>query len=133
MLQIKRKIPRGKAISSLEEKVINILTEIGYVSKEETLATTETLLDLFDDEDEDEEVVVDGEVDEGDVHIRPISRKSTPLVSHILGLDWTIRQLVFPPFALHIYIHLYVCAFSYLIMLVIKQPLTVFFSSCCSF
>ncbi|GKV30518.1 hypothetical protein SLEP1_g39322 [Rubroshorea leprosula] len=93
VLQIKRKIPRGKAISSLEEKVINILTEIGYVSKEETLATTETLLDLFEDEDEDEEVVVDGEVDEGDVHIRPISRKSTPLLYSEVDVKLVFKEV----------------------------------------
>ncbi|GLT87478.1 hypothetical protein SLE2022_055600 [Rubroshorea leprosula] len=93
VLQIKRKIPRGKAISSLEEKVINILTEIGYVSKEETLATTETLLDLFEDEDEDEEVVVDGEVDEGDVHIRPISQKSTPLLYSEVDVKLVFKEV----------------------------------------
>lgn len=79
-LQIREKIPRRKALSSLEEKVISILTEKGYVAKDELPGTVETIPDLFEDEDEDEEVVVDGEVDEGDVHIRPVSRKPTPLV-----------------------------------------------------
>ncbi|KAF5725748.1 polyribonucleotide nucleotidyltransferase 1 chloroplastic isoform X1 [Tripterygium wilfordii] len=78
VLQIKSKIPRRKALSSLEEKVITILTEKGYVSKSESLGTVEMVPDLLEDEDEDEEIVVDGEVDEGDVHIKPISRKSIP-------------------------------------------------------
>lgn len=80
VLQIRNKIPRRKALISLEEEVLTILTEEGYVSKDETLGTAETIQDLFEDEDEDEEVVVDGEVDEGDVHIKPIPRKSSPLV-----------------------------------------------------
>lgn len=80
VLQIKNKMPRRKALSSLEEKVLTILTEKGYVSKDETVGTVETIPDLIEDEDEDDEVVVDGEVDEGDVHIRPKSRKPTPMV-----------------------------------------------------
>ncbi|KAI9186074.1 hypothetical protein LWI28_013516 [Acer negundo] len=80
VLQIRNKIPRRKALSSLEEKVLTILTEKGYVSKDETLGTAEIIPDLFEDEDEDDEVVVDGEVDEGDVHIRPIPWKPTPLL-----------------------------------------------------
>ncbi|KAJ0013713.1 hypothetical protein Pint_20707 [Pistacia integerrima] len=80
VLQIKNKIPRRKALTALEEKVQTILTEKGYVSKDETVGTTELVPDLFEDEDEDEEVVLDGEVDEGDVHIRPIPRKSIPLL-----------------------------------------------------
>lgn len=81
VLQIKKKIPRRKALSSLEEKVLSILTEIGYVSKDEAFGASERIPDLLDDEDEDEEVVVDGEVDEGDVHIKPVTRKPTPLVN----------------------------------------------------
>ncbi|KAJ0079325.1 hypothetical protein Patl1_23502 [Pistacia atlantica] len=80
VLQIKNKIPRRKALTALEEKVQTILTEKGYVSKDETVGTTELVPDLFEDEDEDEEVVLDGEVDEGDVHIRPIPRKPIPLL-----------------------------------------------------
>ncbi len=81
VLQIEKKIPRRKALSSLEEKVLSILTEIGYVSKDEAFGASETTADLLDeDEDEDEEIVVDGEVDEGDVHIKPVTRKPTPLV-----------------------------------------------------
>ncbi|XP_044499742.1 polyribonucleotide nucleotidyltransferase 1, chloroplastic isoform X2 [Mangifera indica] len=80
MLQIRNKIPRRKALTTLEEKVLTILTETGYVSKDETVGTTELVPDLFEEEDEDEEVVLDGEVDEGDVHIRPIPRKPLPLL-----------------------------------------------------
>lgn len=81
VLQIKKKIPRRKALSSLEEKVLSILTEVGYVSKNEAFGASERIPDLLDDEDEDEEVVVDGEVDEGDVHIKPVTRKPSPLVN----------------------------------------------------
>ncbi|VVA36258.1 PREDICTED: polyribonucleotide nucleotidyltransferase [Prunus dulcis] len=78
-LQIRDKIPRRKALLSLEGEVLTILTEKGYVSKDVALGGSETIPDIFEDEDEDEEVVVDGEVDEGDVHIKPSLRKSTPL------------------------------------------------------
>ena len=80
VLQIKNKIPRRKALSYLENKVLSILTERGYISKIDAIVSTELAPDLIEDEEEDEEVVVDGEVDEGDVHIKPVSRKSIPLV-----------------------------------------------------
>ncbi|CAL5066912.1 unnamed protein product [Urochloa decumbens] len=73
-LQIKEKIPRRKALSALEEKVVTILSEQGYVSKDSSSGVTESLDVIVEDEDEDE-VIVDGEVDEGDVHIKPVSRK----------------------------------------------------------
>ena len=79
-LQIKRKIPRRKALSALEDKVLAILTENGYVTKGEVQGTADGLVDVLEDEDEDEVVVVDGEVDEGDVHIKPVSRKFPLLV-----------------------------------------------------
>lgn len=82
ILQIRNKIPRRKALSTLEEKVIDILTESGYVTKDEPPSISEEE-EIFEDEDEDEVVVVDGEVDEGDVHIKPVSRKSIPLVRSI--------------------------------------------------
>ncbi|XP_075473641.1 putative polyribonucleotide nucleotidyltransferase 1, chloroplastic isoform X2 [Primulina tabacum] len=78
-LQIKNKIPRKKALSSLEAKVLSIFTEKGFVSKTEAIVTSEVVQDLLDDEEEHEEFVVDGEVDEGDVHIKPVSKKPTPL------------------------------------------------------
>ncbi|XP_071911897.1 probable polyribonucleotide nucleotidyltransferase 1, chloroplastic [Coffea arabica] len=80
VLQIKNKIPRRKALSYLENKVLSILTERGYISKIDAIVSTELAPDLIEDEEEDEEVVVDGEVDEGDVHIKPVSRKSIPLL-----------------------------------------------------
>ncbi|KAK8594049.1 hypothetical protein V6N12_046119 [Hibiscus sabdariffa] len=83
VLQIKSKIPRRKAISLLEEKVINRLTDKGYISTEGTAGSVETIQDLIDEDDEDEEIVIDGEVDEGDVCIKPISRKSTPLFTEV--------------------------------------------------
>lgn len=81
-LHIKEKIPRRKALSSLEAKVLNILTEEGFVSKTEAPLTSEVLLpDLVEVEDEDDEVVVDGEVDEGDVRMKPVLKKPVPLVT----------------------------------------------------
>lgn len=79
-LQIKKKIPRRKTLAALEEKVVDILTQRGYVEKIGATVAAETVPDLYVDEDEDEEVVVDGEVDEGDVHIKPSPRISIPLV-----------------------------------------------------
>jgi polyribonucleotide nucleotidyltransferase len=86
-LQIKGKIPRRKALSELEDKVISILSEQGYVSKDGSSGVTESLADIVEDEDEDEdedEIIVDGEVDEGDVHIKPVSRKPPPQVMVIV-------------------------------------------------
>ncbi|KAG0451386.1 hypothetical protein HPP92_026507 [Vanilla planifolia] len=86
-LQIRRKIPRRKALSALEEKVICILTESGYVLKDRVPGIAEGLIDNCDDknedEDEDEEVVLDGEVDEGDVHIKPNTWKPLPLFTEV--------------------------------------------------
>lgn len=81
-LQIKGKIPRRKALSALEEKVISILSEQGYVSKDGLSGGTESLADIVEDEDEDE-IVDDGEVDEGDVHIKPVSRKPLQLFAEV--------------------------------------------------
>ncbi|XP_011014662.1 PREDICTED: probable polyribonucleotide nucleotidyltransferase 1, chloroplastic [Populus euphratica] len=78
VLQIRNKVPRRKALQSLEEKVLHILTEKGYVSKDQSFGIPETVADLLEVEEEDEEVVVDGEVDEGDVHIKPNGRRSSP-------------------------------------------------------
>ncbi|XP_047315408.1 polyribonucleotide nucleotidyltransferase 1, chloroplastic [Impatiens glandulifera] len=79
-IQIKSKIPRRKALSLLEDKVLSILTEKGYVAKDDVLGGVEMTPDPLEDEDEDEEIVVDGEVDEGDVHIKPTLRRPTPLL-----------------------------------------------------
>ncbi|CAL5193156.1 unnamed protein product [Lathyrus oleraceus] len=82
VLQIRNKIPRRKALSSLEERVLKILTENGFVIDESTpRSNAETIAEIL--EDEDEEVIVDGEVDEGDVHIKPTPRKPTPLFSEV--------------------------------------------------
>ncbi|XP_027352842.1 probable polyribonucleotide nucleotidyltransferase 1, chloroplastic isoform X1 [Abrus precatorius] len=80
VLQIRNKIPRRKALSSLEDKVLKILTENGFVTNDSTLrSNSETIAEILEEEDEDEEVIVDGEVDEGDVHIKPTPRKPAPL------------------------------------------------------
>ncbi|KAI7746262.1 hypothetical protein M8C21_000427, partial [Ambrosia artemisiifolia] len=78
VLQLKNKVPRRKALSLLEEKVLSILTEEGYVYKGETCVGAEITPDMLEDEDEEEEFVVDGEVDEGDVHIKPVLKKPVP-------------------------------------------------------
>lgn len=92
-LQIRNKIPRRKALSSLEERVLVILTEKGYVNKDETLGAAEAIPDLFEDEDEDEEVVVDGEVDEGDVHVKPVSRRFTPLLFSEVDVKLVFKEV----------------------------------------
>jgi len=82
VLQIRNKIPRRKALSSLEEKVLKILSENGLVTNDTAPRNNaETIAEILEDEDEDGEVIVDGEVDEGDVHIKPTPRKPTRLVS----------------------------------------------------
>ncbi|PSS01683.1 Polyribonucleotide nucleotidyltransferase [Actinidia chinensis var. chinensis] len=93
VLQIKNKIPRRKALSLLEENVLTILTEKGYVSKDEDFGANETIPDLLEDDDEDEEVVVDGEVDEGDVHIKPVSRKATPLLFSEVDVKLVFKEV----------------------------------------
>lgn len=93
-LQIKNKIPRRKALSALEEKVLSILTEKGYVSKDQVSGAAEPLLvDECDDEDEDEEVVSDGEVDEGDIHIKPIARKPVPLLFSEVDVKLVFKEV----------------------------------------
>lgn len=79
VLQIKNKIPRRKALSFLEDKVLSVLTEKGYIGKAGAIGSTEMTPEFVEDE-EDEEIVVDGEVDEGDVHIKPVPRKPIDLV-----------------------------------------------------
>lgn len=84
VLQIKNKIPRRKAFAALEEKVVDILSQRGYIGKSEAVVTAETAADLHvDEEEEDEEVVVDGEIDEGDVRIKPTPRILTPMFSAV--------------------------------------------------
>ncbi|KAK7336303.1 hypothetical protein VNO77_16839 [Canavalia gladiata] len=84
VLQIRNKIPRRKALSSLEDKVLKILTEDGFVTNDSRLrSNSEIIAEILEEEDEDEEVIVDGEVDEGDVHIKPTPRKLAPLFSEV--------------------------------------------------
>lgn len=80
-LQIKNKIPRRRALSAIEEHVLKILTEEGYIFKEDTLGAAEDSDNIYVDEEEEDLIVADGEVDEGDVHIKPVLRKAMPLVS----------------------------------------------------
>ncbi|KAJ0982572.1 hypothetical protein J5N97_010827 [Dioscorea zingiberensis] len=92
-LQMKRKIPYLKTLAALEEKVLAVLTENGYVVKDEVQGTADGLVDIFEDEDEDEVVVVDGEVDEGDVHIKPVSRKSIPLLFSEVDVKLVFKEV----------------------------------------
>ncbi|KAJ6761742.1 POLYRIBONUCLEOTIDE NUCLEOTIDYLTRANSFERASE [Salix koriyanagi] len=93
VLQITSKVPRRKALASLEEKVLTILTENGYVSKDERFGTPETVADLLEVEDEDEEIIVDGEVDEGDVHIKPIGRKFSPMLFSEVDVKLVFKEV----------------------------------------
>lgn len=93
VLQIRSKVPRRKALQSLEESVLSILTEKGYVSKEENFGIPETVADLLEVEEEDEEVVVDGEVDEGDVHIKPNGRRSSPLLFSEVDVKLVFKEV----------------------------------------
>ena len=95
VLQIRNKVPRRKALQSLEEKVLSILTEKGYVSKDQSFGIPETVADLLEVEEEDEEVVVDGEVDEGDVHIKPNGRRSSPSVNANLILVLAVSFIMY--------------------------------------
>ncbi|KAJ6434005.1 hypothetical protein OIU84_017674 [Salix udensis] len=93
VLQIRSKVPRRKALQSLEENVLSILTEKGYVSKEENFGIPETVADLLEVEEEDEEVVVDGEVDEGDVHIKPNGRRYSPLLFSEVDVKLVFKEV----------------------------------------
>ncbi|KAJ6693903.1 hypothetical protein OIU85_004669 [Salix viminalis] len=93
VLQIRSKVPRRKALQSLEENVLGILTEKGYVSKEENFGIPETVADLLEVEEEDEEVVVDGEVDEGDVHIKPNGRRYSPLLFSEVDVKLVFKEV----------------------------------------
>ncbi|KAF9670294.1 hypothetical protein SADUNF_Sadunf13G0053500 [Salix dunnii] len=93
VLQIRSKVPRRKALQSLEENVLSILTDKGYVSKEENFGISETVADLLEVEEEDEEVVVDGEVDEGDVHIKPNGRRSSPLLFSEVDVKLVFKEV----------------------------------------
>ncbi|KAK4770120.1 hypothetical protein SAY87_030652 [Trapa incisa] len=93
VLQIKQKIPRRKALTSLEDRILTILTEKGYVAKDVNFTTAETVPDVVEDEDEDEEVVVDGEVDEGDVHIKPMPRKPVPLLFSEVDVKLVFKEV----------------------------------------
>ncbi|XP_022983703.1 probable polyribonucleotide nucleotidyltransferase 1, chloroplastic [Cucurbita maxima] len=93
VLEIKNKIPRRKALLSLEEKVISILTEEGYVSLDTTSEVLEPIPDLVEDEDEDDEVVVDGEVDEGDVHIKPTTRRPILTLFSVVDVKLVFKEV----------------------------------------
>lgn len=93
LLQIKNKIPRRKALSALEDKVIHILTEKGYVSQMKSSGFSEPVLDLLVEEEEDEEVVVDGEVDEGDIRIKPVLPKPVPMLFSEVDVKLVFKEV----------------------------------------
>uniref|UniRef100_A0A7C9ACQ8 polyribonucleotide nucleotidyltransferase n=1 Tax=Opuntia streptacantha TaxID=393608 RepID=A0A7C9ACQ8_OPUST len=93
VLQIKNKLPRRKALASLEEKVVDILSQRGYVGKSEAVVTVDTAPDLYVDDDEDEEVVVDGEIDEGDVRIKPTPRMLTPMLFSEVDVKLVFKEV----------------------------------------
>ncbi|XP_059074586.1 probable polyribonucleotide nucleotidyltransferase 1, chloroplastic isoform X2 [Cryptomeria japonica] len=92
-LKVKSKIPRMKAISSLEKEVMFALSGDEYRREHAImngLKTEDATLSLEKrvpgiEEDEEDEEVVDGEVDEGDVHIKPVLRK--PITKHFDPVD----------------------------------------------
>ncbi|XP_017701138.2 probable polyribonucleotide nucleotidyltransferase 1, chloroplastic [Phoenix dactylifera] len=92
-LQIKNKIPRRRALSAIEDKVLTILTEKGYIVKGEAPGDAEGVPVAYEDEDGDEVVVVDGEVDEGDVHIKPNSRKPIPLLFSEVDVKLVFKEV----------------------------------------
>ncbi|RAL48582.1 hypothetical protein DM860_000902 [Cuscuta australis] len=91
LLQIKNKIPRKKALALLESEVTSILSEKGYVRKIEEHVPNEHSLESL--EDEDEEVIVDGEVDEGDVHIKPVGKKYVPLLFSEVDVKLVFKEI----------------------------------------
>ncbi|VFQ91080.1 unnamed protein product [Cuscuta campestris] len=91
LLQIKNKIPRRKALALLESEVTSILSEKGYVRKIEEHVPNEHSLESL--EDEDEEVIVDGEVDEGDVHIKPVGKKYVPLLFSEVDVKLVFKEI----------------------------------------
>ncbi|KAG9140659.1 hypothetical protein Leryth_006860 [Lithospermum erythrorhizon] len=92
ILQIKNKIPRRKALSALEDKVIHILAEKGFVSQIKT-SIPEPVQDLLVEEEEDEELVVDGEFDEGDIHIKPVLPKPVPLLFSEVDVKLVFKEV----------------------------------------
>jgi hypothetical protein len=71
-LQVKTKKARGKAIGEVEQKLIRLLTsESGQL----TIKVEDQMEELVWDEERDGVLMLeDGEVDEGDIHVRPGSQ-----------------------------------------------------------
>lgn len=92
-LQIKNKIPRRRALSAIEENVLKILTEEGYIFKEDTLGAAEDSDNIYVDEEEEDLIVADGEVDEGDVHIKPVLRKAMPLLFSEVDVKLVFKEV----------------------------------------
>lgn len=88
-LQTKTKRLRGQAIAVLEEKLMKLLTEEG-VTREEPAAVKEDLVPIeevvWDEEQDGELIVEDGEVDEGDIHVKPVFKKPVTEVLSNLSL-----------------------------------------------
>ncbi|KAG6487229.1 hypothetical protein ZIOFF_055814 [Zingiber officinale] len=92
-LQIKHKIPRRRALSAIEENVLKVLTEEGYIFKEDTLGAAEDSDNIYVDEEEDDLIVADGEVDEGDVHIKPVLRRPMPLLFSEVDVKLVFKEV----------------------------------------
>ncbi|XP_074572160.1 putative polyribonucleotide nucleotidyltransferase 1, chloroplastic [Curcuma longa] len=92
-LQIKHKIPRRRALSAIEENVLKVLTEEGYIFKEDTFGAAEDSDNIYVDEEEDDLIVADGEVDEGDVHIKPVLRKPMPLLFSEVDVKLVFKEV----------------------------------------
>ncbi|XP_042429038.1 probable polyribonucleotide nucleotidyltransferase 1, chloroplastic isoform X2 [Zingiber officinale] len=92
-LQIKHKIPRRRALSAIEENVLKVLTEEGYIFKEDALGASEDSDNIYVDEEEDDLIVADGEVDEGDVHIKPVLRRPMPLLFSEVDVKLVFKEV----------------------------------------
>eukprot|EP00252_Welwitschia_mirabilis_P003848 TRINITY_DN13922_c0_g1_i1.p1 TRINITY_DN13922_c0_g1~~TRINITY_DN13922_c0_g1_i1.p1 ORF type:complete len:929 (-),score=199.69 TRINITY_DN13922_c0_g1_i1:341-3127(-) len=90
-LQIKSKIPRMRTISTIEENILSVLTESGLV-QEDNFVKPNDLVDEIDGSDEEDEIL-DGLVDEGDVHIKPTSRKAITQLFDPVDVKLVFKEL----------------------------------------
>ncbi|KAF2288154.1 hypothetical protein GH714_004697 [Hevea brasiliensis] len=91
------KLPPSELYKHVEEiagdELVNVLQIKQNTKKKGPHIIGRKVADLLEEEDEDEEVVVDGEVDEGDVHIKPISRKSSPLLFSEVDVKLVFKEV----------------------------------------
>ncbi|BFI33697.1 polyribonucleotide nucleotidyltransferase [Marchantia polymorpha subsp. ruderalis] len=95
-LQTKTKRLRGQAIAVLEEKLMKLLTEEG-VTREEPAAVKEDLVPIeevvWDEEQDGELIVEDGEVDEGDIHVKPVFKKPVTELFEPIDVKLVLKEV----------------------------------------